>query len=75
MSISILRIREVVTRTGMCRASIYNAMAAGTFPRSIAITATTVGWPSDEVDAWIARRIRDSRVKQKAIAQQEESLV
>jgi len=50
------------SRSGLSRSSIYARVAAGTFPRPIAIGPRAVAWPSDAIDAWIGDRIRESRI-------------
>jgi prophage regulatory protein len=59
----ILRLREVEARCGLKRSSIYQAIAEGTFPKSVPLTARAVGWLAHEVDAWIKGRVvaRDQR--------------
>ena len=54
----ILRLPEVVSRTGLPRASIYQQMALGTFPRQVSISLRSRGWVESEVDSWISERIR-----------------
>jgi prophage regulatory protein len=54
----ILRLPEVVKRTGLPRASIYQQMALGTFPRQVSISLRSRGWVESEVDGWIEQRIR-----------------
>ncbi len=53
------RLPEVISRTGLGRSSIYNAIAAGTFPQPIKLSARAIGFASDEIDAWIASRAQD----------------
>lgn len=54
----ILRLPEVIRRTGLPRGSIYEQMAIGLFPKPIALTFRTVGWVEREIDEWIIERIR-----------------
>ena len=61
---SLLRLPVVRARTGLSRSSIYARVAAGTFPRPIAIGPRAVAWPSDAIDAWIDERIHESRITQ-----------
>ena len=61
MSNRILRFPEVSARTGVSRSRLYNAMADGTFPDSIAIGERAIGWVEAEVDAWIDACIDRSR--------------
>jgi prophage regulatory protein len=57
----ILRRRQVEAQTGLSRSAIYEGVARGTFPRSIHIGTRAVGWLAEEIDAWIAARIAESR--------------
>ena len=54
---------EVVKISAKSRASIYRAMDAGEFPRSIRTGSNSVRWLSSEVSAWVEARIaeRDSK--------------
>ena len=60
---SVLRREEVERVTGLPRSTIYDYMAAGTFPKPIKLGARSVGWLESEVQAWQKARIveRDSR--------------
>ncbi len=57
----LLRLPQILNRTGLSRTAVYAAIAAGTFPRPVKIgpnsNARAVAWPAEEVDAWIAERI------------------
>lgn len=57
----ILRLPEVSHATGLSRSTIYRLVRSGTFPQSVALTARTVGWRIDEVEAWIAARAATSK--------------
>ena len=61
MSNIILRLPAVIGKTGKCRSGIYSAIAEGTFPKPISLGARSVGWISDEIDAWIEDRMKLSR--------------
>lgn len=54
----IIRLPEVMKRTGLPRASIYQQMAQLSFPRQVSISLRSRGWVESEVDSWIAERIR-----------------
>lgn len=58
---AILRLNDVRARTGLSRSEIYRREALGQFPRRVSLGARSVGWPSDEIQAWIEARIRESR--------------
>ena len=68
----LIRLPEVLSRTGYGRATIYRKMEDGSFPRSVkldgppkdpeAFDSRAVAWIEDEVEQWIESRIdeRDS---------------
>lgn len=61
-ALCILRMKQLIERTRLSRATLYVLMASDpTFPRKIKLTARTVGWLESEVDAWITLRA-NSRV-------------
>ena len=49
----ILRIRSVLDRTGLSRATLYRKMQQGTFPRQIAISTRCTGWRESSVKDWM----------------------
>ncbi|MCU0670974.1 MAG: AlpA family transcriptional regulator [Myxococcota bacterium] len=53
----LLRLPEVIERTGLSRTSIYRAMQAGEFPRAVPLYRRGVAWPESEVEGWIASRL------------------
>ncbi len=57
----IIRLTEVISRVGLCRASIYNLIKANDFPAQIQLGLNSVGWIENEVQAWIDNRIAASR--------------
>jgi prophage regulatory protein len=54
---SLLRLPQVTAQTGCARSTIYDAIAAGRFPKQVQLGGRTVAWSSAEVDQWIAERI------------------
>jgi prophage regulatory protein len=58
----ILRLKEVINKTGLARSTIYKYLDAGTFPKPIPLGGRSVGWLDSEVHQWILTRIeaRDS---------------
>jgi prophage regulatory protein len=58
----VLRLPQVLDRTGLSRSSLYRLHAAGTFPRRVQISERSVGWIESEVDAWLACKITGSRL-------------
>jgi prophage regulatory protein len=56
----ILRLPDVINRVGLKRASIYAAIAQGSFPKQITLGDRAVGWIEQEIEAWLEARIRIS---------------
>lgn len=52
----VIRMKAVMQRTGLSRATIYRLMNAGEFPRSFKIGKVASGWLESEVSAWISER-------------------
>lgn len=53
----ILRLPQVVQKSGRSRASIYADIERGVFPAPISLGERSVGWLESEVDQWIDSRI------------------
>jgi prophage regulatory protein len=58
---NLLRLSDVRKATGLCRSSIYQLQAEGSFPHSIKLNERAVAWLEDEVRDWIASKINASR--------------
>lgn len=56
MSYKIIKLPEVMVRTGLSRSSLYNFISKGLFPKQCLIGVKSVGWLASEVDDWIAQR-------------------
>jgi prophage regulatory protein len=48
-----LRIADVLEKTGLSRRTIYRKMGNGTFPKSVKLSDSAVGWPEEKVNAWL----------------------
>lgn len=56
---NILRLNEVLKKTGLSKASIYQYMRKDKFPKKIDIGIRAVGWVDSEIDLWIEGRMKD----------------
>lgn len=54
----IIRLREVMGKTGLSKSSIYRLAADpnSDFPSAVRLTLATVGWKESLIDAWINSR-------------------
>jgi prophage regulatory protein len=57
MAKRLIRLPEVLDKTGSNTCAIYAGMKAGTFPKNVPIGKKSVGWVEDEIDQWISDRI------------------
>jgi len=57
----ILRLPEVIKRTGIKRSTIYLKMQLDEFPQSISLGARSCGWLESDIDSWISSCIENSR--------------
>ena len=63
----LIRLPEVLSRTGYGRTSIYRKMEEGTFPKSLKLggppkdpsifDSRAIAWIEDEIDQWVEDRI------------------
>lgn len=52
----ILRLREVISTTGLARSTIYLRMSKGHFPKPVRLGPRAVGWRASDVGAWLDER-------------------
>jgi prophage regulatory protein len=50
----IIRLKTVLSRTGLSRSTIYRKIAEGTFPAQIKISTNGTGWHESDINSWIA---------------------
>jgi prophage regulatory protein len=55
---SILRRKQVESRTGLSRSTIYLRIKKGTFPKPIKLGERAVGWLEQEIDSWLDERVQ-----------------
>lgn len=64
MSQTILRLSAVKNRTGLSRSTIYERMAAGSFPKPMFLGGPgtrAVGWLESEINLWVENLIKTHR--------------
>jgi len=55
--IRLVRLHEVMARTGLSRSTIYVWVAEGRFPKPVPLGARSVGWIESELEEWLRDRI------------------
>ncbi len=61
MSHKIIRLPEVILKTGLSRSTIYLHMSKGEFPQSISLGERAVGWLESDVEHWLEARVVASK--------------
>ena len=57
MNTTIVRLPEVIAKTGRSRSTIYFQISNGDFPRGIPIGQHARGWLNHEIEEWIERKV------------------
>ena len=58
---NLLRLQQVMDRTGLGRSSIYAMASKGGFPKPIKIGLRSSAWLENEIKDWVRDRILESR--------------
>jgi prophage regulatory protein len=56
----IVRLPEVLRRTGLSRSSIYLKVKEGSFPAPVSLGLRAVGWVDTSITQWVQARIDQS---------------
>ena len=56
MQNKIHRLPSALDLTGLCRSSLYNALAAKDFPEPVKLGKRAVGWKESDLMAWVQSR-------------------
>lgn len=51
--IRLIRLKDVMSKTGLPRSTIYHRMKGGRFPLNVSIGERTVAWVEQEIIDWI----------------------
>jgi prophage regulatory protein len=52
----IIHMAEILKATGVSRATVYNWLAAGRFPKPVLLGGRTIGWRYRDVAAWLEKQ-------------------
>ncbi|WP_108944154.1 helix-turn-helix transcriptional regulator [Shewanella halifaxensis] len=55
----LIRLKDVITYTGLARSTIYKYIEEGIFPKSVSLGDRAVAWVESEVQEWILERIEE----------------
>jgi prophage regulatory protein len=54
---NILRLKQVIAKTGLSKSTIYTLLGEGKFPARIQLSNRSIGFSEIEVDNWIAEKL------------------
>lgn len=54
----IIRLKSVLSRTGLTRSTLYRKIAEGSFPAQIKISVNGAGWHESEISRWVEDPVR-----------------
>jgi prophage regulatory protein len=57
MQNNVLRLKHVITKTGLSKSTIYALLGEGKFPARIQLSSRSIGFLETEVDNWIAEKL------------------
>ena len=66
---NILRLPQVVVRTGLSRSTLWRLERANAFPSRIRLSANSVGWSEAEIATWLAKRPRGLPARNRVVLQ------
>lgn len=55
----IIRLKSVMSCSGLARSTIYKFIEEGLFPRPVSLGGRAVGWVEEEVIGWVRARIEE----------------
>lgn len=53
----IIRLKTVLSRTGLSRSTIYRKITEGTFPPQLKISTNSAGWRESDINRWVANPV------------------
>ncbi|ULJ61899.1 AlpA family transcriptional regulator [Wielerella bovis] len=57
IEMSMLNIKQVCTKCGLSRSTIYRLMNAGDFPKAVKLTAKRIAFRVEDIENWLATRV------------------
>lgn len=59
MNMKLIRIKEVMNRTGLARSTVYKYISENNFPKPIKLGSRAVAWVESEIEGWINEVIHE----------------
>ncbi|RKJ89771.1 AlpA family transcriptional regulator [Aeromonas veronii] len=58
-NIRLLRIKDVVSKVGLSKPTIYLKIREGDFPRQVFLGPKTVAWVESEINEWLSAKMAE----------------
>jgi len=55
----LLRLSDVLDKTGLSRAMLYKLMKEDSFPLNVQISKRSVGWVESEIEGWMEQKLNN----------------
>ncbi|ART64681.1 AlpA family transcriptional regulator [Kushneria marisflavi] len=55
----LLKLKDVMFATGLARSTVYKYIAENNFPKPVSLGERNVAWVEDEINNWIAIKIKE----------------
>lgn len=59
----LIRLKEVLHKTGLSKATLYRLIQSGDFPASVSIANRAVAWEESLVDEWLIKKVSEHSYK------------
>ncbi|HCH6462467.1 TPA: AlpA family transcriptional regulator [Vibrio parahaemolyticus] len=59
----LIRLKEVIYKTGLSKATLYRLIQSGDFPESVSIANRSVAWEESLVDEWLIKKVSEHNYK------------
>lgn len=63
----LIRLKEVLHKVGVSKATLYRLIAAGEFPASVTIANRAVAWEESLVDGYLMRKVSEQNLKREKV--------
>ncbi|EHW0625771.1 AlpA family transcriptional regulator [Vibrio vulnificus] len=60
----LIRLKEVLNKTGLSKATLYRLIANHQFPHSVQLSMRTVAWEESLIDEWLLSKVSRSNFEQ-----------
>ncbi|EPM7857410.1 AlpA family phage regulatory protein [Vibrio alginolyticus] len=60
--LNFLNLEQVITKTTLCKSTIYELMKVGEFPKNFTVSGKRKAWLESEVEGWMMSKMESSEL-------------